>query len=140
MSVDTATVAKIAALARIKVSEAEIAGMVPELNGILAWVEQLGEVDVTGIEPMTAVIPNQLRLRLKTQALKAGLPTHVHPHMLRHSFASHLLQSSGDLRAVQELLGHANIATTQVYTRLDFQHLAKAYDAAHPRARRKQTP
>ena len=61
----------------------------------------------------------------------------VHPHMLRHSFASHLLQSSGDLRAVQELLGHANISTTQVYTRLDFQHLAKAYDAAHPRAHAK---
>lgn len=75
------------------------------------------------------------RLRARSQA--AGLPTPVHPHMLRHSFASHVLQSSGDLRAVQELLGHASIATTQVYTRLDFQHLAKAYDAAHPRAHRK---
>jgi integrase/recombinase XerC len=75
--------------------------------------------------------------RLKRRSLLAGLATPVHPHMLRHSFASHLLQSSGDLRAVQELLGHANITTTQVYTRLDFQHLAKAYDAAHPRARRK---
>jgi integrase/recombinase XerC len=75
--------------------------------------------------------------RLKRRSLQAGLATPVHPHMLRHSFASHLLQSSGDLRAVQELLGHANIGTTQVYTRLDFQHLAKAYDAAHPRARRK---
>jgi integrase/recombinase XerC len=74
--------------------------------------------------------------RLKRRSLQAGLATPVHPHMLRHSFASHLLQSSGDLRAVQELLGHANIGTTQVYTRLDFQHLAKAYDAAHPRARR----
>ena len=81
--------------------------------------------------------PSQVRGRLKARALAAGLPTHVHPHMLRHSYASHLLQSSGDLRAVQELLGHAHIATTQVYTRLDFQHLAKAYDAAHPRARRK---
>jgi integrase/recombinase XerC len=80
---------------------------------------------------------SQLRARLKSMALAAGLPTHVHPHMLRHSFASHLLQSSGDLRAVQELLGHANITTTQVYTRLDFQHLAKVYDAAHPRAKRK---
>lgn len=75
--------------------------------------------------------------RLKQRSLQAGLATPVHPHMLRHSFASHVLQSSGDLRAVQELLGHANIATTQVYTRLDFQHLAKAYDAAHPRAKRK---
>ena len=81
--------------------------------------------------------PNQLRARLKAQSLHAGLPTHVHPHMLRHSYASHLLQSSGDLRAVQELLGHASISTTQVYTKLDFQHLARAYDAAHPRARRK---
>lgn len=78
----------------------------------------------------------QLRSRLKQIAIAAGVPTHVHPHMLRHSFASHLLQSSGDLRAVQELLGHANIATTQVYTRLDFQHLAKVYDAAHPRAKK----
>lgn len=75
--------------------------------------------------------------RLKRRSLLAGLATPVHPHMLRHSFASHLLQSSGDLRAVQELLGHANIGTTQVYTRLDFQHLAKTYDAAHPRAKRK---
>lgn len=75
--------------------------------------------------------------RLKRRGLQAGLATPVHPHMLRHSFASHVLQSSGDLRAVQELLGHANITTTQVYTRLDFQHLAKTYDAAHPRAKRK---
>jgi 3-oxoacyl-[acyl-carrier-protein] synthase-3 len=74
--------------------------------------------------------------RLKRRSLLAGLATPVHPHMLRHSFASHVLQSSSDLRAVQELLGHANISTTQVYTRLDFQHLAKAYDAAHPRAKR----
>jgi integrase/recombinase XerC len=77
--------------------------------------------------------------RLKRRSLHAGLATPVHPHMLRHSFASHLLQSSGDLRAVQELLGHANITTTQVYTRLDFQHLAKAYDAAHPRAKLKDS-
>jgi len=74
--------------------------------------------------------------RLKRRSQLAGLATPVHPHMLRHSFASHLLQSSSDLRAVQELLGHANITTTQVYTRLDFQHLAQAYDAAHPRAKR----
>lgn len=74
--------------------------------------------------------------RLGRQALRAGLPRHVHPHMLRHSFASHVLQSSGDLRAVQEMLGHASIASTQVYTHLDFQHLAKVYDSAHPRAKR----
>jgi integrase/recombinase XerC len=80
---------------------------------------------------------NQLRNRLQAQAQQAGLPTRVHPHMLRHSFASHVLQSSGDLRAVQELLGHASIGTTQRYTQLDFQHLAKAYDAAHPRAKRR---
>ena len=73
--------------------------------------------------------------RLRRRSLQAGLAVPVHPHMLRHSFASHVLQSSGDLRAVQELLGHSQIATTQVYTRLDFQHLAKAYDAAHPRAK-----
>ncbi len=76
-------------------------------------------------------------LRLERWAIKAGLPVHVHPHMLRHSFASHVLQSSGDLRAVQEMLGHASISTTQVYTHLDFQHLAKVYDQAHPRARKK---
>jgi integrase/recombinase XerC len=76
--------------------------------------------------------------RLKTHALKAGLPVHVHPHVLRHSFASHLLQSSGDLRAVQELLGHASITSTQIYTSLDFQHLAAVYDKAHPRAKTKE--
>jgi integrase/recombinase XerC len=72
--------------------------------------------------------------RLQTRSLQAGLATPVHPHMLRHSFASHLLQSSSDLRGVQELLGHANISTTQIYTRLDFGHLTQVYDAAHPRA------
>ncbi|OGA96237.1 MAG: recombinase XerC [Burkholderiales bacterium RIFCSPHIGHO2_12_FULL_61_11] len=82
----------------------------------------------------TRLTPQHIRVRLKQRSLKAGLATPVHPHMLRHSFASHLLQSSGDLRAVQELLGHASITSTQIYTRLDFQHLAKVYDAAHPRA------
>ena len=86
----------------------------------------------------TRLGPQSVWQRLRGRSLQAGLPTPVHPHMLRHSFASHVLQSSGDLRAVQELLGHANISTTQVYTRLDFQHLAKAYDAAHPRARVKK--
>jgi integrase/recombinase XerC len=75
--------------------------------------------------------------RIKRWAAAAGIDADVHPHMLRHSFASHVLQSSGDLRAVQEMLGHASIASTQVYTHLDFQHLAKVYDAAHPRARKK---
>jgi integrase/recombinase XerC len=81
--------------------------------------------------------PRVIEERLKQRAQAQGLPTRVHPHMLRHSFASHVLQSSGDLRAVQEMLGHASIASTQVYTHLDFQHLAKVYDASHPRAKRK---
>jgi integrase/recombinase XerC len=80
--------------------------------------------------------PREVQRRIKRWAALAGLDVDVHPHMLRHSFASHVLQSSGDLRAVQEMLGHASIASTQVYTHLDFQHLAKVYDAAHPRARR----
>jgi len=82
--------------------------------------------------------PRAVQLRLKQWAVKSGLDASVHPHMLRHSFASHVLQSSGDLRAVQEMLGHASISTTQVYTQLDFQHLAKVYDQAHPRAKRKR--
>ena len=81
--------------------------------------------------------PRAVQHRLKQHALLAGSPVHVHPHVLRHSFASHLLQSSGDLRAVQELLGHASITSTQVYTALDFQHLAAVYDRAHPRAKAK---
>jgi integrase/recombinase XerC len=79
-----------------------------------------------------------IQRRLALWALRRGIPQHVHPHMLRHSFASHVLQSSGDLRAVQEMLGHASISTTQVYTHLDFQHLARVYDAAHPRAKTKK--
>jgi integrase/recombinase XerC len=79
-----------------------------------------------------------IQARLKVQGRKSGMLQDVHPHMLRHSFASHMLESSGDLRAVQELLGHANISTTQIYTHLDFQHLAKVYDAAHPRAKRRK--
>jgi integrase/recombinase XerC len=78
--------------------------------------------------------------RLQEWAVKRGLPEHLHPHKLRHSFASHMLESSGDLRAVQELLGHADISTTQIYTHLDFQHLAKVYDQAHPRARKRSSP
>ena len=83
------------------------------------------------------VSPRTVQRRLQRWAARQGLSQHVHPHMLRHSFASHLLQSSGDLRAVQEMLGHASISSTQVYTHLDFQYLAKVYDAAHPRAKKK---
>jgi integrase/recombinase XerC len=102
---------------------------------LLAGTPDCGAVFVSRLG--NRLSPNQLRARLKAQGDRAGVATPVHPHMLRHSYASHLLQSSGDLRGVQELLGHASIATTQVYTRLDFQHLAKVYDAAHPRAKRK---
>ena len=115
----------------------------PALAALAVWLARRGELSRVG-EPAlfvssrgTRLTASQVRSRLKTRAIQAGVPTHVHPHMLRHSFASHLLQSSGDLRAVPELLGHANIATTQVYTKLDFGHLSKVYDAAHPRARRK---
>lgn len=115
----------------------------PALAALAAWQAVRAQLADAG-EPALFVSTrgarlsaSQVRSRLAALARAAGLPTHVHPHMLRHSYASHLLQSSGDLRAVQELLGHASIATTQVYTKLDFQHLAKAYDAAHPRARRK---
>jgi len=84
-----------------------------------------------------AISPRAVQLRLRQLAQRQGLFKRVHPHLLRHSFASHVLESSGDLRGVQELLGHADIATTQIYTHLDYQHLARVYDAAHPRARRK---
>jgi len=84
-----------------------------------------------------AITPRAVQLRMRHLAQQQGLFKRVHPHLLRHSFASHILESSGDLRGVQELLGHADIATTQIYTHLDYQHLAKVYDAAHPRARRK---
>jgi integrase/recombinase XerC len=80
--------------------------------------------------------PSVVRQRVKQLALKAGIPASVHPHVLRHSFASHVLQSSGDLRAVQSMLGHSSLAATQVYTALDFQHLAQTYDRAHPRAKK----
>ncbi|MDP2008363.1 MAG: tyrosine-type recombinase/integrase [Rubrivivax sp.] len=116
----------------------------PALAAVQAWLAlrptlaKVGETALFVSRLGTRLTANQLRNRLQAQAAQAGVPTRVHPHMLRHSYASHLLQSSGDLRAVQELLGHASISTTQVYTKLDFQHLAKVYDAAHPRARRKE--
>jgi integrase/recombinase XerC len=81
--------------------------------------------------------PRAVQLRVAAQARAMGIPQHLHPHMLRHSFATHLLESSGDLRAVQELLGHASVSTTQIYTHLDFQHLARTYERAHPRAKRR---
>jgi integrase/recombinase XerC len=102
-----------------------------ELRGAQNWGETALFLGRNG----TRLTAQSVWQRLKSRSQQAGLATPVHPHMLRHSFASHVLQSSGDLRAVQELLGHANITTTQVYTRLDFQHLASAYDAAHPRAK-----
>lgn len=86
----------------------------------------------------SALTPRAIQYRIKHWAARHGLSTQLHPHMLRHSFATHLLQSSGDLRAVQEMLGHADISSTQIYTHLDFQHLAKVYDASHPRARKRQ--
>jgi integrase/recombinase XerC len=105
-----------------------------ERAGVAGVGEQAVFVGVNG----RRLGPRIVQRRIARWARLQGLPEHVHPHMFRHSFASHLLESSQDLRAVQELLGHANIATTQVYTHLDFQHLARIYDAAHPRARRKR--
>jgi integrase/recombinase XerC len=110
---------------------------------IRTWLDQRAALAQAG-EPALFVgrsgsrlTPRSIERRLDRWAKHHGADVHVHPHMLRHSFASHVLQSSGDLRAVQEMLGHANIGTTQIYTHLDFQHLAKVYDAAHPRARKK---
>lgn len=113
------------------------------LRAIVQWLQaRAGVADETERALFVAtrgtrLAPRSVQSRLAALARRLGLGIHVHPHVLRHSFASHLLQSSGDLRAVQELLGHSNISTTQIYTQLDWQHLAKAYDAAHPRARRK---
>ena len=115
----------------------------PALAALAQWIVERNGMARSGEAALfvsrrgTRLTTSQVRSRLKRRALLAGLPTHVHPHMLRHSFASHLLQSSGDLRAVQELLGHASITTTQVYTQLDFGHLSKVYDAAHPRAKKR---
>jgi integrase/recombinase XerC len=108
-----------------------------------AWVREGGAQSLRRPEPLfigssgRALSVRAVQLRVETWARRQGLSMHVHPHMFRHSFASHLLESSGDLRGVQELLGHADISTTQIYTHLDFQRLASVYDAAHPRARRK---
>jgi integrase/recombinase XerC len=112
------------------------------LAAISAWLPQRASMARAGESALFVgrsgrrLAPREVQKRIKRWAAAAGIEADVHPHMLRHSFASHVLQSSGDLRAVQEMLGHASIASTQVYTHLDFQHLAKVYDAAHPRARR----
>jgi len=113
------------------------------IEAIRAWLKRRPEL-VAGSQPAlfvsrrgTRISVRSVQQRLARWGRRQGLDMHVHPHMLRHSFASHLLESCGDLRAVQELLGHADISTTQVYTHLDFQHLSRTYDQAHPRARHK---
>ncbi|GAB7526885.1 tyrosine recombinase XerC [Paraburkholderia sp. 2C] len=113
------------------------------LVALRAWLAVRGEFVKLDPHPLflsargKRMSPNVVRERVKRAALMAGIPANVHPHVLRHSFATHVLQSSGDLRAVQELLGHASITATQVYTALDFQHLARVYDQAHPRAKKR---
>ncbi len=110
------------------------------VRALQAWRDERKGDNATPVFPGRnggPISQRAVQIRLKQIAQRQGLFKHVHPHMLRHSFASHILESSGDLRGVQELLGHADIATTQIYTHLDFQHLAKVYDAAHPRAKRK---
>jgi len=114
------------------------------LEALRRWLDIRAAIDAVETSAVfvtqrgKALSPRAIQARVRQRAIEQGLPRHVHPHMLRHSFASHVLQSSGDLRAVQEMLGHASIASTQVYTHLDFQYLAKVYDAAHPRAKKKR--
>jgi integrase/recombinase XerC len=113
------------------------------IDALRAWIDVRGEF--VKLDPHALFLsvrgnrmsPGVVRERVKRMALLAGIPANVHPHVLRHSFATHVLQSSGDLRAVQELLGHASITATQIYTSLDFQHLARVYDSAHPRAKKR---
>ncbi|GAB6846980.1 tyrosine recombinase XerC [Paraburkholderia kururiensis] len=113
------------------------------LDALNAWLAVRHEFVRADPQPLFLSVrgnrmsPNVVRERVKRAAIAAGVPANVHPHVLRHSFATHVLQSSGDLRAVQELLGHASITATQVYTSLDFQHLARVYDQAHPRAKKR---
>lgn len=114
-------------------------------NALQLWLQQRANIAIDEKNKKAVFVtqqghritPRAVQYRVKTWAIKQGINTDMHPHLLRHSFATHVLQSSQDLRAVQEMLGHANISTTQVYTHLDFQHLAKIYDAAHPRAKKK---
>ncbi|TVO76890.1 tyrosine recombinase XerC [Sedimenticola selenatireducens] len=114
------------------------------LAAITAWKKLRGNIAKPDEQALfvsqrgTRLQPRSIQQRLKQWALKQGINRNLHPHLFRHSFASHLLESSSDLRAVQELLGHADISTTQIYTHLDFQHLAQVYDSAHPRARKKK--
>ena len=114
-------------------------------RALKAWIRRRQQLAASG--EMAVFLNNRgtrlsirsIQKRVEHWALSQGLPRHVHPHMLRHSFASHILESSGDLRAVQEMLGHSDLSTTQVYTHLDYQHLAKVYDKAHPRAGKKRS-
>lgn len=114
------------------------------IEALLSWLKQrpkMARINETALFVSNRgkrISTRSVQLRLNFWRKKQGLEQHIHPHKLRHSFASHILESSGDLRAVQELLGHADISTTQIYTHLDFQHLAKVYDNAHPRARKKK--
>jgi integrase/recombinase XerC len=113
------------------------------LQALNAWLVRRAQIVKPGVTALflsqhgDAISVRTIAHRLKGRARQQGIHQNVHPHILRHSFASHLLQSSGDLRAVQEMLGHAHITSTQVYTHLDFQHLTKIYDAAHPRAKKR---
>ncbi len=113
------------------------------LDAVSAWLAVRGQLLRTEVHALflsergTRMSVRVVQLRLKQHVLQVGTPAKVNPHVLRHSFATHMLQSSGDLRAVQEMLGHRSISATQVYTALDFQHLAKVYDAAHPRAHKR---
>lgn len=115
------------------------------LSAIKVWLERRAMIKISDKNPKAVFVtqqgrritPRAVQYRMKEWAIKQGINADMHPHMLRHSFATHVLQSSQDLRAVQEMLGHANISTTQVYTHLDFQHLATIYDKAHPRAKKK---
>ncbi len=118
------------------------------IEAIESWLQRRSDIQASDVDPNALFIsqrgrrisPRSIQDRMKQISLRQGMHGKVHPHMLRHSFASHILESSGDLRAVQELLGHANITTTQIYTHLDFQHLSKVYDKAHPRAQKKPEP
>ncbi|MBC7698253.1 MAG: tyrosine recombinase XerC [Bacteroidia bacterium] len=115
------------------------------MNAMKVWLQRRAEIIIADTNPKAVFVtqqgrritPRAVQYRIKEWAIKQGVNIDMHPHLLRHSFATHVLQSSQDLRAVQEMLGHANISTTQIYTHLDFQHLATMYDKAHPRAKKK---